>query len=518
MGRLNTGTLGNPPPGLNVPQYQRSEVTAGIAHFGVGGFHRSHQAVYLDDLMNQGKAMTWGVCGIGVLPGDAAMASALRAQDMLYTLAVKHPDGHTEDRVIGSLVNYIYAPSAPAEVIRVLTEPCLRIVSLTITEGGYGVDPATGEFDPGLPGIAEDIGRSADPTSVFGYLTEALRIRRLQGTEPFAVLSCDNIRGNGAVARQALVSFASHQDPEAGQWIAEHVSFPSTMVDRITPVTTEEDRAALSARLSIDDAWPVVCEPFRQWVVQDAFPSGRPPLEDAGVTVVHDVEAYELVKLRLLNGSHQVIGQFGRLAGISYVHDVLADPALKRLAELYMKQEAEPTLTPIGGVSFDDYEATLIERFANPAIADTTDRLCAFTSDRIPPWIIPVLQANRDGGGQIAICATLIAAWARASSHPDDAGTEIPHTDNRMSAMLEATRAAGEDPLAFVRNSQLFGDFELDDQFKAEYLAAWASLRTRGAIGTAASLVARLELSAVQQRAGKLSADAQPDKADREAP
>jgi mannitol 2-dehydrogenase len=197
------------------------------------------------------------------------------------------------------------------------------------------------------------------------------------------------------------------------------------------------------------------------------------PLEDAGVTVVHDVEAYELMKLRLLNGSHQVIGQFGRLAGISYVHDVLADPTLKRLTELYMKQEAEPTLTPIDGVSFDDYEATLIERFANLAAADTTDRLCAFTSDRIPPWIVPVLQANRDGGSQIAICAALIAAWARASSHPNDVGTEILHTDNRMSAMLEATRAVEEDPLAFVRNSQLFGDFELDDEFKAEYLAAW---------------------------------------------
>src|SRR5580700_8157049 len=182
MGRLNTDTLDNPPQGLNVPQYQRSEVTVGIAHFGVGGFHRSHQAVYLDDLMNQGKGMTWGVCGIGVLHGDAAMASALRAQDMLYTLVVKHPDGHTEDRVIGSLVNYIYAPSAPTEVIRVLTEPCVRIVSLTITEGGYGVDPATGEFDRSLPGSAEDIAHGADPTSVFGYLTEALRIRRLQGT------------------------------------------------------------------------------------------------------------------------------------------------------------------------------------------------------------------------------------------------------------------------------------------------------------------------------------------------
>jgi mannitol 2-dehydrogenase len=306
-------------------------------------------------------------------------------------------------------------------------------------------------------------------------------------------LSCDNIRGNGAVARKALVSFANHQDPEIGQWIAEHVSFPNTMVDRITPVTTEEDRAALNARLGIDDARPVVCEPFRQWVVQDAFPNGRPPLEDAGVTVVHDVEAYELMKLRLLNGAHQVIGQFGRLAGISYVHDVLADPTLKRLAELYMKQEAEPTLTPIDGVSFDNYEATLIERFANLAIADTTDRLCAFTSDRIPPWIVPVLQANRDGGSQIAICTALIAAWARASSHPNDIGTEILHTDNRMSAMLEATRAVEEDPLAFVRNSQLFGDFKLDDEFEAEYLAAWDSLRTRGAIGTAASLVARLD-------------------------
>jgi len=360
-----------------VPTYDRDQVRSGIVHFGVGGFHRAHQAMYLDTLLERGEARDFGITGAGVLPGDRHMRDVLHGQNCLYTLLVKEPDGTLHPRVIGSIVDYLFAPDDPEALLSVMTDPATRIVSLTITEGGYLVNQRTGEFDGDDPSIQADLQEGSGPSTVFGYLVEALRRRRQAGTPPFTVMSCDNIAENGHVARDVVSAFARLKDPELGAWIANQVSFPNCMVDRITPVTAAEDRLLLHEELGVEDGWPVVCEPFSQWVLQDDFPTGRPPYEKVGVQLVDDVTPYELMKLRLLNASHQALCYLGYLSGYRYAHDVCSDPLFVRFLRGYMDSEATPTLQPVPGVDLDDYKAKLIERFANPEIKDTLARLCA---------------------------------------------------------------------------------------------------------------------------------------------
>jgi mannitol 2-dehydrogenase len=258
-----------------VPSYDRSQVRVGIVHFGVGGFHRAHEAMYVDRLMNDGQALDWGICGVGTMPPDQRMRDALQAQDGLYTLMVKHPDGTLEPRVIGSIVEYLYAPDDPEAVLARMTDPATRIVSLTITEGGYHVNQVTGDFDPSDAGIQHDLEPGVVPTSAFGLVVEGLARRRAAGVPAYTVMSCDNIPGNGHVAQKMLTSFARLKDAELADWIEREVRFPNSMVDRITPVTADADRASLAERFGIEDGWPVVCEPFTQWVLEDAFGGHR---------------------------------------------------------------------------------------------------------------------------------------------------------------------------------------------------------------------------------------------------
>ena len=299
MQPLNATSLSSLPASVSIPTYHRDTVRVGIVHFGVGGFHRSHQAMYLDRLMRDGKALDWGICGVGVLPSDRRMKNAMAAQDCLYTLVVKHSDGSLEPQVIGSIMEYLFTPDDPEAVIEKLADEQTRIVSLTVTEGGYNFHAVTGEFDASNPDVVHDVAPATVPKTVFGLVTEALVRRRARDLPPFTVMSCDNIQGNGDAARKSFVAFAALRDPDLGAWVQQHVRFPNSMVDRITPVTTDEDKAELSRRFGIDDQWPVVCEPFTQWVLEDDFGNGRPPWEDAGVQLVSDVEPYELMKLRL---------------------------------------------------------------------------------------------------------------------------------------------------------------------------------------------------------------------------
>ncbi|HKH54810.1 MAG TPA: mannitol dehydrogenase family protein, partial [Propionibacteriaceae bacterium] len=378
-------------PGLG---YDRSRLRVGIVHFGVGAFHRAHQAKYLDALMEQGKALDWGICGVGVMPFDLKVRDALLAQDCLYTLVEKDPEGNWTPKVIGSIVAYRYAPDDPEAVIEQMADPATGIVSMTVTEGGYNFHPVTGKFDADNPAVQADLSPGAVPTTTFGLITEALARRRARGVAPFTIMSCDNIQGNGHVASEVFSAFARLRDPDLGEWIASNVSFPNSMVDRITPVTTDEDREQVSQRFGVEDAWPVVCEPFTQWVLEDNFPAGRPPLEDVGVQVVPDVEPYELMKLRLLNASHQALCYFGYLAGYRLVHEVAQDRLFANFLLDYMNREATPTLPPVPGVDLDAYKRTLIERFSNGAVRDTVARLCAESSDRIPKFVLPAVKEN----------------------------------------------------------------------------------------------------------------------------
>lgn len=486
MSELNQANLGS--LNIPVPSYDRSQGQVGIVHFGVGGFHRAHQAMYIDQLMEQGKALDWGICGVGVMPFDLKMKEVMEAQDCLYTLVLKDPEGGWEPRVIGSIMQYLYSPDDPNAVIEKMADPKTRIVSLTVTEGGYNFNQVTGEFDATNPAVQADLAPGAVPSTTFGLITEALVRRRSRGIEPFTVMSCDNIQGNGHMAQEVFGAFARLRDPELGDWVETNVRFPNSMVDRITPVTTDEDRAQISERFGVEDAWPVVCEPFTQWALEDNFSLGRPPFEDVGVQVVPDVEPYELMKLRLLNASHQALCYFGYLAGYRLVHEVAQDQLFANFLLDYMNREATPTLSPVPGIDLDAYKLQLIERFSNAAVRDTVARLCAESSDRIPKWLLPVVRENLAAGRDVTLSAAVVASWARYAEGVDEQGEPIKVVDRLADTLQQIAAQQREDPLAFVKNRELFGELANEPAFTEPYLNTLNSLHSKGSRATLEAL------------------------------
>ncbi|MCZ9308331.1 mannitol dehydrogenase family protein [Corynebacterium uberis] len=479
-----------------VPAYDRAAVRAGIVHFGVGGFHRAHQARYLDELMNAGTALDFGIVGMGVMPSDARMRDALKAQDCLYTLVEKAPDGTVNPRVIGSIIDYVFAPDDPAAAVAVLADAAIRIVSLTVTEGGYNFDHVKGEFNLDQEHVAHDIaelkqGREDSLRTFFGLITAALMRRRAAGDTPFTVMSCDNIQGNGHVASAMFHAFAEAIDPQLAQWIRDEVPFPNSMVDRITPETTDADRADVADAYGYTDEWPVVCEDFTQWVLEDNFVAGRPEYEDAGVQVVQDVVPYELMKLRLLNASHQGLCYFGYLAGHRLVHDVVHDNLFADFLLAYMEQEATPSLRPVPGVDLDAYRRQLISRFGNEAVKDTVARLCAESSDRIPKWLLPVIRENIATGRPVELSAAIVASWARYDEGVDEQGEPITIVDALADRLHAAAQHNREDILAFVRDREIFGDLVDEPAFTQPYEATLRSLHEVGSIATLNTLLGR---------------------------
>ncbi|GFG63624.1 mannitol 2-dehydrogenase [Mycobacterium kubicae] len=457
----NLGALSIP-----VPRYDRSRITVGVVHFGFGSFHRSHQACYLDDLMNKGLALDWGICGVGVLPENKRMQDVLRRQDHLYTLISKHPDGSNEARVIGSIVDFRYAPDEPEAVIELLAAASTRIISLTITEGGY----------------------QSPFSAVFPLVTEAMNRRRQRNLPAPTIMSCDNIVENGQVARAAFTSYARQVNTQAAQWIADHVKFPSSMVDRITPITTPQMIEQLAQEYGIDDAWPVVTEPFAMWALEDDFADGRPPLEEAGVRLVDDVSPYERMKLRLLNGSHQGLCYFAYLAGYRLVHEAAQDPAILELISRYMDSEAMVTLTPVPGLT--EFRDGLLGRFTNPHLRDTVVRLCADSSNRIVRWILPVVHDNLRSGGPVRLSAAIVASWARYAEGIDEDGQPIDVVDEQADALIPLARAQRDNPTAFLANRSIFGDLVDHPRFVEPYLWALHSLHRDGARATLRALLA----------------------------
>jgi mannitol 2-dehydrogenase len=487
--KLGNAHLGQVSAPVVVPSYDRSTLTAGIIHFGVGGFHRAHQAMYLDRLMNDGKAADWAICGMGVMPADARMRDVLKASDGLYTLVAKNPDCTRDVRVIGSIVDYVYAPDDPTAAVERLADPAIRIVSLTITEGGYNFHHVTGEFQLDNPGVAADLADPTHPRTVFGLVCAGLKLRRERGITPFTVMSCDNIQGNGHVAERVFTAYARALDPELAEWMTTHVSFPNSMVDRITPETTDADRADVAATYGVEDGWPVVCEDFCQWVLEDHFVDGRPPYEDAGVQVVADVAPYELMKLRLLNASHQGLCYFGYLAGYRAVHDVTRNPLFARFLLRYMDEEATPTLSPVPGVDLDAYKHQLIDRFNNEYVADTVARLCAESSDRIPKWLMPVVRANLASGGPVELSAAIVASWARYAEGTDEQGEPLTIVD-RLADELNALALHNHDDIdVFIANREVFGSVVDDERFRVAYEKVLRSLHAQGSLATLAELV-----------------------------
>jgi mannitol 2-dehydrogenase len=482
--KLNRNTLGDLLiPG---PAYNRDDVTAGIAHFGVGGFHRAHQAMYLDRLLNKGLALQWGICGIGVLPGDARMRDVLTHQDGLYTLILAHPDGDKEPRIIGSIVDFRYAPDHPDAVIDLLADPAIRIISLTITEGGYNIRDDDGEFDAESPAIQRDLA-GGPPATVFGLVVAAMARRREHGLTSPTIMSCDNIESNGEVARRAFTSFAELSDPSLAQWMRENTRFPNSMVDRITPATTPEVSERLQAESGVYDEWPVIAEPFTAWVIEDDFADGRPQLDAAGAQLVDDVSPYEAMKLRLLNAGHQSLCYFAYLSGYRLVHEAAQDPAIAEFLSQYWDSEAMPTLHRVPGV--DEFKNSLLGRFANAYVRDTVARLCAGSSDRIPKWLLPVVRDNVRSGGPVRLAAATVASWARYAEAVDENGEPIEIVDRLADSLVPIARSQRDNPTAFLENRAVFGDLIDQPRFTEAYLWALESLHRDGAHATLEALV-----------------------------
>jgi fructuronate reductase/mannitol 2-dehydrogenase len=484
---LNARTLARHAPRVQVPAYDRRALTPAVVHIGVGGFARSHLLVHLDELAGQ-VGSGWGVTGVGL--HTPAMREALAPQDNLYTV-VERDAGRESARVVAAMVDYVFAPDTPGGAVPVLADPCTRLVTLTVTGTTYRVDPATGAYDPDEEARA-DLRDPHRPRSVFGSLVEGLDRRRRAGLPPFTVLSCDNMLGNGDAARTAVVGHARLRDEVLARWIADHVAFPNSMVDRITPSTGPGERAHVARTFGVDDRWPVVCEPYSSWVVEDSFCNGRPPLERVGVRVVPDVGGHEVVKTRLLNGTHTALGHLGRLAGLGGTAEVMADGVLREYAGRLMAQEIAPQLHAPEGVDLAAYQRTVLHRFANPAIGDRLERLCRRSSTKVPNYLLPSLHAALRDGLPHRLLVLAVAGWFRYLLGRDDDGRPIVVEDPRAEELTALARSAGGDPRPLLRERSLFGDLAEHPHLADAVAADLRSLERRGVRATvAAHLAAR---------------------------
>jgi mannitol 2-dehydrogenase len=444
--RLSAGMLDALAPHVDLPAYDRSALEPGVVHIGVGGFHRAHQALYFDDLAATGET-AWGVVGVGLRRPE--MGQVLRAQEGLFTVVERCPDGERA-RVVGSMVEYLYAPEDPEKVLGALADPRTQLVTLTITGGGYyiGEDEV---FDADDDGVRYDLAHPEVPRTMVGFLVEALRRRRDAGTGPFTVLSCDNLPDSGKAARTAVVSFAALRDEQLAGWIRDNVTFPSSMVDRITPETSPAARDEVETVFGVPDRWPVITEPFRQWVIEDDFCAGRPALERVGVQFVADVAPYKLVKARMLNGGHSALGYLGSLRGHGTTDEAMDDPVVRTFLEQLLEQEVEPLLPAVDGIDMDEYRRTTLARFANPAIGDSLARLARRGSVKMPSYLLPSLHEALAHGRPHSLLLLAVAAWARYLRGTDLSGKALAVEDPKAES-LQALAAGGPRRLLGMRS------------------------------------------------------------------
>jgi mannitol 2-dehydrogenase len=445
--------------GVPVPAYDRRRLEPRIVHVGVGGFHRAHLALYAHELASDGS--DWGIVGLGLLPHDAAMAEALGSQDCLYTL-IEKGGGEPSAQVIGTIIGFVHAPDDDAAVAELITAPTTSILSLTITESGYSESTQPGT------------------RTTFDRIAAALAARRARGAGPLTILSCDNLPGNGTAARRAALGAAARVDPALPGWVEDNCVFPNSMVDRITPATTDADRAWLRESAGIEDSWPVVAEPFRQWVLEDAFAAGRPAFEDVGVLFTDRIGDWEQYKLRMLNAAHSSMAYLCALAGITFVHEAMERPAVRIFLEELLHREAMPTLVEIPGHPPAEYAASVLGRFANPGVRDQIARICIDGSAKFPKFLIPSIERQLGAGGPVERAATALAGWARYLATVDAA-------DQAFDADGETARrhaaAALDDPVAFLDFHAVFPPaLRTSPRFRAAFADAYRRVAGDGPI------------------------------------
>lgn len=475
--KLNQANISKVNDQVARPSYDRHKLKNGIVHIGVGGFHRSHQAYYLHQLLEKQNATDWAICGVGLREADRNMAETMQQQDCLYTLVTQHPDGKVNNEIIGSITEYLLAVDNPQEVIDKMAHPNTKIVSLTITEGGYNFNPITGAFNFENPAVQYELNHPNEPKTIYGFLTAALRERRKKELPPFTILSCDNIQHNGDVARKMILAFTKKQDADLAAWIAREVSFPNTMVDRITPVTTAATIDYLKAKFDINDSWPVICEPFIQWVIEDDFSNGRPPLEKLGVQFVPDVSPYEKMKIRLLNAGHSVLGILGAIHGYPTIDTCMEDAVFAEFMRQFMDKEATPILGDIQGIDLGKYKDSLEERFANPNIKDSVSRICSESSAKLPKFLIPTLRENLEQAGSIKYATFILAAWCYYSDKGiDENGKPIEIIDEQKETLNQMAKSTEHNVTAFLELSEIFGDLIENERFSELYTSMVRSI------------------------------------------
>jgi len=478
--RLSNASLNHLPGQIRRPGYDRTRVSPGIVHLGIGAFHRAHQAVVIDDLLASG-ATDWGIVGASLRSADTY--DALTPQDCLYTVAVRSGAG-TEHRIIGSVQETCVAKQNPSQLIARMADPLTRIVSLTITEKGYCHTPQTGELNTDHPDIVHDLTNPDAPRSAPGFIVAALARRRELGIAPFTVLSCDNLSANGHTVKRILTQFARLRSRELGQWIADDVACPSTMVDRIVPETTEADRAAVAAELGLTDAWPVITEPFTQWIVEDNFPAGRPDFARAGVQLVSDVTPFEHMKLRLLNASHSALAYLGYLAGYETIAATMTDERFAAFARGVMEESA-PTLSMPAGTDLGGYSASLLKRFANPALHHRTWQIAMDGSQKLPQRLLGTMQDRLRLGLPIDTHALAVAGWMRYVTAIDESGQKIDVRDPLAAELAAIAGKAGPvaDRLApaLLDLRSIFGALGADPRLRDAITRALAKLYEGGA-------------------------------------
>lgn len=474
--QLGLGTVNSLPSKVAVPEYSREKLSQGIVHIGVGNFHRAHMALYLHDLFNLGVNHDWAIVGAGVRPDDTVMRAELADQDYLTTL-VEIEQNNLEAKITGAMIDFIAVEPDNASLIAAMAEPSIRIVSLTVTEGGYYINPALGHFDPDHPDIVHDANNRTKPKTAFGAILAALKLRRDRGVGPFTVMSCDNLPENGDVAKHTILGLAKAMDDEFANWIAENVTFPNSMVDRITPATSDAERALVRNEFGIEDSRPVTCEPFRQWVLEDAFCAGRPDFEKVGVTVTKDVVPYETMKIRILNGGHAAMCYPSAMLDIEFVHEAAAHPLIRAFLDKLEREEIIPVVPPVSGTNINQYYDKVAERLTNPGVCDTISRLCFDGANRQPKFIIPTINDRLNTGDKVDGLALASAMWCRYCFGTTESSTKISDNDPIWARLTEVAKVAKNDPRAWLEMRDIYGDLadnkSFSDVFASKLNSIW---------------------------------------------
>ncbi|MCL4135923.1 UNVERIFIED_CONTAM: hypothetical protein GTU68_023813 [Idotea baltica] len=471
------------PDNVKVPSYNRATLETGIVHIGVGGFHRSHQALYIDKLCEEQSATDWAICGVGIMPQDEQLSAALHSQDCLYSLTERSGKEDT-CRVVGSITDHILGLKEPKKVFEKIASASTKIVSLTVTEGGYYIDESTGEVDLEHSRVANDLSNPESPQTVYGFVLAGLALRAKNAAGPITILCCDNIQHNGEVVKKAMLRVANAINPEIAEWIGSNVSFPNSMVDRITPVPTETERALVRDTFGLDDSCPVVSEAFTQWVIEDKFAAGRPELEKVGAQFVSDVVPFERMKIRLLNATHSAMGYLGYLLGYRYIHEVALAEEYRGYLNNFMDVEMTPLVGEVPGVDLDWYKQSLIERFSNPDICDTVLRICSGGSAKIPGFVLPAIQDALKTDGPIRAMTCVVASWLRFCLAEDENGEPILMEDALAERITAIAKTAKADPKPYLEMRDLFGDLGDNERFVNELGLLLSSLYEDGAKAT----------------------------------